>query len=815
MGSANVFFTSATRAYLPKVQVLAESLKEHNPNVVFVLALLDDDIGLPDVLVANPVIDQILSANDVLRDEPRSWVFQHSIVEACTAVKASVLSMLLAKPDVESVTYLDPDIRVFGSFDNMLALHDNASIILTPHLTDFEHTVKGILDNEVSALRHGTYNLGFISVKNDPVGRAFSDWWEFRLRNLCVDDLAGGIFTDQKWIDLVPGIFDGVAICRDPGLNLSTWNLSRRVVNQSRDGAVTVNGQPLIFAHFSGFDSGNHLTALGEFTETHPVFVDLSQAYHLRLSDLADRVGTQPPWTFASFDDGTSITESERRTYRFDTEIQTRFPSPFASGPGTFQEYISGKDKLFVDSVESSAARDKIIGIHQFLIDPKARRARVSDIYKTAELISQELDGVDGVDDMRFDLVGPVLNEHLWASEDAQRIRDVFCNGLPTVAFFGLPSGGCAAHVEVLTRLVAPVANSISFSVREGGYGSFGILEARAVSADGVASVVMPVDAAREIVPTFLRECNVQFVHVHHRFGIETLFDILREEFPGRYGITLHDYAFISPEPHLASRQGTFVGTPSVENWVELCSAGQHYPLAGDLSSPLAYERFLREAKFIIAPSNDCGHRYLQVIPDLEIWVEPHWEPVGFPSGLRVDMASNLGRTSHVPLRVVVPGEHMPTKGSAIVREVASLVARMDLDCTINVMADPIYSNPETTGRIQFRGRYNVGSLGDDIRFTDATVAWLPAQVPETYCYAASELMRNGIPIVASDIGALPERLAQYPSRVMVPWSAHPREWLEALFQAHHMPNAYEGTVQVSSGHSDFYPARYLDLILS
>ena len=51
-------------------------------------------------------------------------------------------------------------------------------------------------------------------------------------------------------------------------------------------------------------------------------------------------------------------------------------------------------------------------------------------------------------------------------------------------------------------------------------------------------------------------------------------------------------------------------------------------------------------------------------------------------------------------------------------------------------------------------------------------VFWFPAQVPETYSYTLSLAMTTGLPIVASDLGALPERLAHYPQVVIVPWNA-------------------------------------------
>ena len=110
---------------------------------------------------------------------------------------------------------------------------------------------------------------------------------------------------------------------------------------------------------------------------------------------------------------------------------------------------------------------------------------------------------------------------------------------------------------------------------------------------------------------------------------------------------------------------------------------------------------------------------------------------------------------------------------------------------------------------VRVLGGYNSGDVGSVIQQLDATVAWIPSQVPETYSYAASEMMRTGLPLVVSGFGALPERVAAYPSSIVVDWDAGDREWLMALLHANSLPNALD----VLSGLSEpsaFYPDEYI-----
>src|SRR6185369_3335902 len=99
----------------------------------------------------------------------------------------------------------------------------------------------------ICALQHGIFNLGFIGVNNSGEGKRVARWWASRLHDFCMDDIPRGLFTDQRWIDLVPAFFDGCAVMRDPGYNVAPWNLTHRKVEGSLASGLTVNGEPLVF----------------------------------------------------------------------------------------------------------------------------------------------------------------------------------------------------------------------------------------------------------------------------------------------------------------------------------------------------------------------------------------------------------------------------------------------------------------------------------------------------------------------------------------------------------------------------------------
>ena len=124
------------------------------------------------------------------------------------------------------------------------------------------------------------------------------------------------IFTDQKWGDIVPAMFDGVFILREPGYNVSTWNLSNRSVTQDPEGRILVNGQPLQFYHFSGFDSGAQAEMLEMYGSGNPVLYQMREWYIGRQNEEGQETLGQARSVYNYYDNGEKIEKEERRLLR-------------------------------------------------------------------------------------------------------------------------------------------------------------------------------------------------------------------------------------------------------------------------------------------------------------------------------------------------------------------------------------------------------------------------------------------------------------------------------------------------------------------
>lgn len=321
-------FTSITSNYIPKARVLAKLVKEHSPEARFCLLLAE--LGAPQEL-SGEAFDEVVTLDRLPIRDRQAWIFKHDLVELCTAVKGFYLDELLGRSDCRSVFYFDPDIVVFTSLEELGREFERGSVLLTPHLTTPDPTLEAIRDNEMAALRHGVYNLGFLAVASGEGGRAFARWWRSRLEHFCYDEIPEGLFTDQRWVDLAPAFFDDVAIVRDPGWNVATWNLPGRRVEGSVDSGFTVNGRPLRFYHFSGLDSGAQLAMLDKYGGSMPALYDL-RAWYLRRCEEEDAITpTSATWSLDYYDNGERITSRQRQLYRRRLDLQEAFPDPFST----------------------------------------------------------------------------------------------------------------------------------------------------------------------------------------------------------------------------------------------------------------------------------------------------------------------------------------------------------------------------------------------------------------------------------------------------------------------------------------------------
>lgn len=320
-------FTSITNNYLPKACILAETLKSHHPEWKFDLVIAEPFINLGEENFK--FFDNIITIDDLNFPYFNRWVFNHSVMEICTAIKGQSSYYIFNTLGAEIVVYLDPDIAVFNSLQELIDLLENYPIIFTPHQNKPSKDYDSIFENEVCSLKHGVYNLGFFAISNFGQGKEFLDWWRQRLYYFCYIDFSKGLFTDQRWCDLAPVFFDKLYILRKSEYNVATWNISHREITMAPDGTILVDGSPMRFYHFSSYDSGAGLAAAMKYTHEDNIIREIWNYYTDRLNFYSHKNYNSLRWKYDFFTNGEQITQPMRELYRNRKDLQDNFLNPF------------------------------------------------------------------------------------------------------------------------------------------------------------------------------------------------------------------------------------------------------------------------------------------------------------------------------------------------------------------------------------------------------------------------------------------------------------------------------------------------------
>lgn len=301
--------------YLPFATVLANSFFEHHPDGKFSVLLVDDEqraFAPADTRVS------WLRLADIGFDlaEIRRLAGIYDVTELATAVKPMLLQHLL-DAGASTILYLDPDIRVYESLQPIADLAAEHGIVLTPHTMQPYPSDERQIDS-FFVLAAGVYNLGFVAV--GPKGRPFLEWWWRQTKREALIDVTKMMFTDQRWVDFVPSLFEHY-ILKDPGYNVAYWNLHGREVTRVGD-RYLINGLPLRFFHFSGFDARKPWLLSkhqGErprvLLSDRPALARLCREFLIELEAAGIRDTNRPPYGWDTLPSGLKLSTRMRRLY--------------------------------------------------------------------------------------------------------------------------------------------------------------------------------------------------------------------------------------------------------------------------------------------------------------------------------------------------------------------------------------------------------------------------------------------------------------------------------------------------------------------
>ncbi|MFM0113507.1 glycosyltransferase [Paraburkholderia nemoris] len=272
-----------------------------------------------------------------------------------------------------------------------------------------------------------------------------------------------------------------------------------------------------------------------------------------------------------------------------------------------------------------------------------------------------------------------------------------------------------------------------------------------------------------------LKSFGVSRVHFHHLLGLpESVREVVRQ-LGVPHDFTVHDYYTICPQVNLAI-EGRYCGEPE-NGKCNACIAKRPSHGAQDIDWwRQKHAWVIDDAARVICPTHDVAQRIRRYRPAANTVVASHecaaQVPVKAPT-LNADE----------PLRVVMLGWLATHKGGPLVAECVDLARRQKRPVHFHLIGrsvDPI----DMSSTYSETGEYTDDNVQSLIAEADPHLIWLPSTWPETYSYTLSAALAAGVPVVAPNIGAFPERLSGRDWSWIVPWDSTALQMLDFLQEA-------------------------------
>ena len=362
-------FTIVAKNYIGLGQILGQSLHRHNPEIDFQIFVSDEFKAKPDHLPQNVIIAKSV-LKQLSEEEWTDMAFKYDLTEFCTSIKPFCFEYLFSL-GYEKAYYFDPDIYVFSSIESIIQSLDSHSVALTPQIAGIHANYTG--EHPEWAMNvNGIFNLGFCGIRNNDWGNRVVQWWKERLRDQAFADRSVGQFTDQKWMDWMPGFLgDQLQVLQSLGMNLAPWNYFERKVCTDKDGHIRVSYRTedmpqrndlLVFAHFAGYDYAKLKKGIvsRKRIEDLKEYDDLAIINNIYRDAMIESAATfdsfiDQPYSYATYDNGVPIAAFHRRLYHGMGKLSA---SPFSTEKGSFYALIQKKRMIINEKIDNVSRRN-------------------------------------------------------------------------------------------------------------------------------------------------------------------------------------------------------------------------------------------------------------------------------------------------------------------------------------------------------------------------------------------------------------------------------------------------------------------------
>jgi methionine biosynthesis protein MetW len=342
-------------------------------------------------------------------------------------------------------------------------------------------------------------------------------------------------------------------------------------------------------------------------------------------------------------------------------------------------------------------------------------------------------------------------------------------------------AGGTRRHIQELAQHLHAHASMLTLTPAPG----YSVSLRMAGAQEGFELVFRLADQYQDLLHA-LRHIGVRHLHYHHLLGHSPLVLELPQQLGLTYDFTAHDFYSYCTHISLTGNDNRYAIEPA-PGQCGCCQPQDAAPSGGGTVADWRQrnQRFLTGARQVLAPSHDTAQRIAAFAPSARVRVVAHTDMSAYLAehpALHGSLPTPAPQPHSGALKVVVLGALSAIKGADLLEAVAQEAARCGAAVEFHLLGYG-YRHLQTQPRAQLtvHGAYEEADLARLLQWLQPDLAWFPAQWPETYSYTLSACLQIGLPVLAPDLGAFAERLAERPWSWIHRWDASPKEWLDTL----------------------------------
>ncbi|MDD4593629.1 MAG: glycosyltransferase [Methanobacteriaceae archaeon] len=286
---------------------------------------------------------------------------------------------------------------------------------------------------------------------------------------------------------------------------------------------------------------------------------------------------------------------------------------------------------------------------------------------------------------------------------------------------------------------------------------------------------------------TILVNLNIDLIHINHL--INHSFDISKvaEKLNIPIILSIHDFYYICPSIHLLNKNQEYCELMCrKDKWACGCvNSSDEISLKNTINLWRNESlKFLNRCSLIIAPSNYSTEVYNAQYPEIKNNIKIIEHGRNLPKRLNCSLTPK-----NTPIKILFPGHISKHKGSLLIRKLKEI----DKDNKLEFhFMGTTYPSLKQYGKNH--GRYSREDFGKFVNNIKPSFIGIFSIIPETYSHTLTESWNSGVPVIATNLGALSERINKTGGGWLVDYKS-PQKVYDKIMKIANNPKEYEKVV--------------------